>query len=203
MIQPISTAKSMMVIAIAEELTNIRKRLDDIYCADTKEFDVAGNYSIEDITNIIITLNSLSNIFDITNNVVFQSKALYETKINHPVISALWELINNTLILIDDSKINLNVLDHRYSTDVFKVFGKVIANVQQRADIVYYADKPPRECENERSGAILNELIPIIRICEKINIKQASYNEAYKIYDFSNSGKKGYALVDGKIIKVE
>ena len=37
----------------------------------------------------------------------------------------------------------------------------------------------------------------------KLGICEEVYQEAYKIYDFRNSGKTGYTLKDGKIVKIE
>ena len=40
-------------------------------------------------------------------------------------------------------------------------------------------------------------------MCKTLGIVKQSYDEAYKIYDFRNSGKSGYGLVDGKIQVVD
>jgi hypothetical protein len=38
-------------------------------------------------------------------------------------------------------------------------------------------------------------------MCQTLGIAEQVYEEAYKIYDFRNSGKEGYGLKDGKIVK--
>ena len=85
---------------------------------------------------------------------------------------------------------------------IIKEFAKQIADLQQRADKEYY--KPhlknykPVEGKNDHASWILDQVNPLKRMCQHLGIVTKVYEEAYKIYDFHNSGKVGYGLVDGK-----
>lgn len=88
---------------------------------------------------------------------------------------------------------------------MIKEFAKQIAEIQQRADKEYY--KPhlnnykPVEGKNEHAAWILDQVNPLKKMCQELGIVKQVYEEAYKIYDFRNSGKTGYTLVNGKIVK--
>jgi hypothetical protein len=84
---------------------------------------------------------------------------------------------------------------------IIKEFAKQIANLQKRADEVYYKDNPPKENENDHASWLLDQVIPLQKMCRELGISNKVYEEAYKIYDFRNSGKIGYTLMNGKIIK--
>ena len=82
---------------------------------------------------------------------------------------------------------------------------KEIADIQRRADVEYY--KPhlknykPEANENDHAAWILDQVHPVMRLAEKMGISKEVYEKACKIYDFRNSGKSGYTLVNGKIVK--
>ena len=77
-----------------------------------------------------------------------------------------------------------------------KEFAKQIAEIQRSADKEYY--KPhlnnykPEEGKNEHAAWILDQVNPLKRMCQHLGIVNEVYKEAYKIYDFRNSGKKDF-----------
>lgn len=83
---------------------------------------------------------------------------------------------------------------------IIKEFAKEIADLQKKADEIYYRDKAEKKNDNELSSFILDKVQPLKEMCQRLGICNEVYAEAYKIYDFRNSGKEGYSLVDGKII---
>lgn len=89
---------------------------------------------------------------------------------------------------------------------IIKEFAAKLADIHRRADHEYY--KPflnnytPEPNKNEHAAWLLDQRIPINDMCNKLGITKQVYEEAYKIYDFRNSGKKGYKLKEGKIQKV-
>ena len=86
---------------------------------------------------------------------------------------------------------------------MIKEFANEIANIYYRADKEYY--KPhlknyePIPGENEQAAWILDQVNPLNRMCRHLRIIKEVYEEAYKIYDFRNSGKKGYVPDFSKI----
>jgi len=87
-----------------------------------------------------------------------------------------------------------------------KEFAEKIAAIQKKADKEYY--KPhlknfkPEEGMNEHAAWLVDQINPLKELCQKLGIVDRVYTEAYKIYDFRNSGKRGYGLKDGKIEKL-
>lgn len=73
-----------------------------------------------------------------------------------------------------------------------------IADTQKRADEWYYERK-----DQGHSSWLLDQVIPLKDFATRLNICSQVYDEAYKIYDFRNSGRDGYVLKDGKIVKVD
>jgi hypothetical protein len=98
----------------------------------------------------------------------------------------------------------MNILVRRKT--IIKEFAKQIADIQKKADMEYY--KPhlknykPTANENDHADWILNQIHPLKKMCQYLGIIKEVYEEAYKIYDFRNSGKRGYTLKDNKIIKI-
>jgi len=80
-------------------------------------------------------------------------------------------------------------------------FARQIARLQKRADEFYYKDNPPKKNKNNHVSWILDQVYPLQKMCKELGIEKQVYKEAYKIYDFRNSGKTGYTLVNGKIVK--
>lgn len=83
--------------------------------------------------------------------------------------------------------------------NIFKMFGLIkkkqvvqtfaikIAELQKNADIYYYIKN-----DQEYSSRYLDQIIPIKNLAINLGICKEVYEEAYKIYDFKNSGKKGW-----------
>lgn len=86
---------------------------------------------------------------------------------------------------------------------IVREFAEEIANLQKRADEIYYKDTPVKFGENEHASWLLDQVNTLKDFSAKLGITKQVYNEAYKIYDFSNSGKDGYILKDGKIVKID
>ena len=80
---------------------------------------------------------------------------------------------------------------------IIKEFAKEIARLQQDADRYYYIRK-----DKNHSSWLLDQVEELKKFATKLGISKQVYEEAYKIYDFRNSGKKGYDLIDGKIVLV-
>lgn len=77
---------------------------------------------------------------------------------------------------------------------IIKVFAEELARLQKQADKYYYEEK-----DKSMSDFLLVQVIPIKKLAIKLNICKEVYNEAYKIYDFRNSGKTGFIYKGGKL----
>ena len=77
---------------------------------------------------------------------------------------------------------------------IISEFAKELAKLQQEADRYYYIRK-----DKNHSSWLLDQAQEISSFASKLGISKQVYEEAYKIYDFRNSGKKGYDLINGKI----
>jgi predicted MPP superfamily phosphohydrolase len=71
---------------------------------------------------------------------------------------------------------------------IIKVFAKELARLQKRADKYYYIDN-----DQDMSSYMLDRVIPLKDLTNKLGITNKVYDEAYKIYDFRNSGEKDYS----------
>ena len=78
---------------------------------------------------------------------------------------------------------------------IIKEFASKIAELQRKADEWHYLKH-----DSIHSSWLLDQTIPLKEMCQKLGIFKQVYEESYKIYDYRNSGKKGYMLKDGKII---
>ena len=78
------------------------------------------------------------------------------------------------------------------------VLATELAEAQRLADVEYYIHNDIEKSEIYCCAAELTK----VRAC-KLGICPEVYERAYEIYDFRNSGKEGYTLVDGKIVPVE
>lgn len=70
---------------------------------------------------------------------------------------------------------------------MISTFAKELAYKQKKADKFYYIDN-----NQEMSSYVLEHVDEIKDLTIKLGITKDVYNEAYKIYDFRNSGKKDY-----------
>lgn len=84
------------------------------------------------------------------------------------------------------------------SSEFIFEMAKYVAYLQSRADVHFYertdkdmADYYITKCDAARDICSIFDCIPEV------------WAEAKKIYDFTNSGREGYTLKDGKIVKVE
>ena len=66
-------------------------------------------------------------------------------------------------------------------------FAKEMARLQKKADKYYYIDN-----NKEMSDYVLIYATELKDFASKLGICEEMYREAYKIYDFRNSGKKGH-----------
>ena len=74
-------------------------------------------------------------------------------------------------------------------------FAKELAYLQIRADWWYYASRAEEKDRQNMSSKILDDVTELRCICSNLGIMKA-----YKIYDFRNSGKKGF-VPDVDLIK--
>lgn len=77
-----------------------------------------------------------------------------------------------------------------------KKFAEELAYLQIRADWWYYCFPHEKVDENttkqDMSSNMLEAVTEVRCICHELGILKEVYEEAYKIYDFKNSGKKGF-----------
>lgn len=78
---------------------------------------------------------------------------------------------------------------------VIKLFAKELAEKQRKADWWFYIRH-----DNEMSSFCLQQADEIKTLVIKFNITNEVYNEAYKIYDFRNSGKANFTPDLSKLV---
>lgn len=71
---------------------------------------------------------------------------------------------------------------------LIKEFAKEIAMLQMKADKWFYVLN-----DRNQSSWYLDQEFEIKHMCMRLGICNEAYNEAYKIYDFRNSGKENFA----------
>lgn len=74
-----------------------------------------------------------------------------------------------------------------------------VAFWHERADANYYDDYP----DQDMVDYYLVKIDAAHDICTMFECASEVWAEAKKIYDFTNSGREGYTLRDGKIAKME
>lgn len=73
-----------------------------------------------------------------------------------------------------------------------------LARFQKMGDVAYYINGSQEESSRMLDKAfVIKELSSMMGICGDV------VQKAYDIYDFRNSGKEGYTLKNGKIVKIE
>lgn len=205
--------KSLMIEVLAEEVVIIKNKLDKI-SMETGLYgkDIILIDSIPDHSYILSTINNIHSIaesFNILYDVAKKSDELYtmQTNISNPDIghvSDLNLLLNsNTYIDLDECFEFYNLTGSFNNNQVLIPFAEIVANTQKRADLIFYSDNPTKDFNNDVSGNMLNELVPICRIIKKLGISELVYEWALMIYDFTNSGRSGYTLKDNIIQKVK
>jgi hypothetical protein len=70
---------------------------------------------------------------------------------------------------------------------IIKAIAKEIAEYQRKADYFYYIRK-----DQDMSSFELERVSPLKYLSNRLGIAKEVYEEAYKIYDFRNSGKKDF-----------
>lgn len=87
---------------------------------------------------------------------------------------------------------------------LIKKFAEELAYLQVRADWWYYCFPSEKVDEDitkqDMSSKELDAVTELRCICNDLGILKEVYDEAYKIYDFKNSGKKDY-VPDVELIK--
>lgn len=87
---------------------------------------------------------------------------------------------------------------------LIKKFAEELAYLQIRADWWFYCFPSEKVDENitkqDMSSKELDAVTELRCICHDLGILSEVYDEAYKIYDFRNSGKKDY-VADVELIK--
>lgn len=83
---------------------------------------------------------------------------------------------------------------------LIKKMAEELAYLQIRADWWYYVSSLKDEEKQNMSSAELELVTELRCICKDLGILKEVYVEAYKIYDFRNSGKKDF-VADVELIK--
>lgn len=83
---------------------------------------------------------------------------------------------------------------------LIKKFAEELAYLQIRADWWFYVAGGDKEENQNMSNSQLEGVTELRCICHDLGILGEVYDEAYKIYDFRNSGKKNY-VPDIELIK--
>lgn len=73
--------------------------------------------------------------------------------------------------------------------ELIQKFAKEMARLQKKADKYYYIDN-----NKNMADYVLIYATELKGFASKLGICEEMYQEAYKIYDFRNSGKKEYKL---------
>lgn len=75
---------------------------------------------------------------------------------------------------------------------LIKKMAEELAYLQIRADWWYYVSSMKREERQNMSSYMLEGVTELRCICHDLGILKEVYAEAYKIYDFRNSGKRDF-----------
>lgn len=81
----------------------------------------------------------------------------------------------------------MKVLEFIEKKELINKFAKEMARLQKKADKYYYIDN-----NKEMSDYVLIYAVELKYFASKLGICEQMYREAYKIYDFRNSGSKDY-----------
>ena len=82
--------------------------------------------------------------------------------------------------------------------DVIEQFAQETARLQRMADVAFYTCN-----DRDHSSWLCDQAYAIKSLAEKMGIWKLVHARAIEIYDFRNSGRQGYTLKDGKIVKTE
>lgn len=81
----------------------------------------------------------------------------------------------------------MKYLEYIEKEELIKEFAKEMARLQKKADRYFYIDN-----NIEMSAFVLNYATELKEFASKLGICEEMYKEAYKIYNFKDSGKKSY-----------
>ncbi len=81
----------------------------------------------------------------------------------------------------------MKYLEYIEKEELIKEFAKEMARLQKKADRYFYIDN-----NIEMSDFVLNYATELKDFASKLGICEEMYKEAYKIYNFKDSGKKSY-----------
>lgn len=82
--------------------------------------------------------------------------------------------------------------------DVIEAFAQETARLQRMADVAFYT------CDDrEHSSWLCDQAYAIKSLAQKMGIWNLVHARAVEIYDFRNSGKAGYTLKNGRIVKIQ
>lgn len=82
--------------------------------------------------------------------------------------------------------------------DVIEHFSQEVARLQRMADTAFYV------CGDQKQSSWLVDQVGALKeLASKMGIWNIVHARAVEIYDFRNSGRQGYTLKDGKIVKEE
>ena len=81
----------------------------------------------------------------------------------------------------------MRILEFIEKKELISKFAKEMARLQKKADKYYYIEN-----DKNMSDYILVYATELKEFASKLGICEEMYQEAYKIYDFRNSGKKEY-----------
>lgn len=82
--------------------------------------------------------------------------------------------------------------------DVIEAFAQETARLQRMADVAFYTCN-----DQDHSDWLCDQAYAIKGLAQKMGIWKLVHDRAVEIYDFRNSGKKGYTLKDGRIVKIQ
>ena len=82
--------------------------------------------------------------------------------------------------------------------DVIEHFAREVARLQRMADTAFYVFG-----DQKQSSWLVDQAGALKELAKKMGIWDLVHARAVEIYDFRNSGKQGYTLKDGKIVKIE
>ena len=73
-----------------------------------------------------------------------------------------------------------------------------MAHYQKKADEHYYI-----RGDVDHSAWLCDLFNGVVQVALNMGVTEEAYERAYEYYDFRNSGRPGYTLKDGKIVKEE
>lgn len=82
--------------------------------------------------------------------------------------------------------------------DVIEQFAQEIARLQRMADVAFYTCN-----DRDYSSWLCDQSYAIKELAQKMGIWNLVHARAVEIYDFRNSGKAGYTLKNGRIVKIQ